>query len=139
MNYAGFWIRAVPFLIDQIIVNVPELLLEQLMVEVLGMDSFSQQLVGGVLSIAFYYWYFCRYQVRTGNTIGKRLFGIQVVDENTGHSITHRQAVIRSFGYLVSVVILGCGFLMAAFHSRKKTLHDNFAGTVCIRVPKKTA
>lgn len=139
MNYAGFWIRAIPFLIDQIIVNLPELLLEQVMVHFTGMDSFTQQLWGGVLSLIFYYWYYCRYQVKKGTTLGKKLFHLQVVDERTGKSLNHRQAVIRSFGYLVSVVIVGCGFLMAAFHPRKKTLHDGFAGTVCVRVPKKPA
>ena len=133
MNYASFWLRSVAHLIDFILVNGLELLLEYGLKEVTDMDSFTQQMVGVGLSLIFTYWYYCRYQVRTGTTFGKRIFGIYVVDEKTGQNMTHKQAVIRMCGYVVSYVVIGCGFLMAAFHPQRKALHDLFAGTVSIK------
>jgi uncharacterized RDD family membrane protein YckC len=133
MNYANFWLRSVAHLIDFILVNGLELLIEQGLKEATDMSSFTQQMIGVVLSLVFTYWYYCRYQVRTGTTFGKRIFGIYVVDEKTGQNMTHKQALIRMSGYVVSYVVIGCGFLMAAFHPQRKALHDLFAGTVSIK------
>ena len=136
MNYAAFWPRAVAHLIDFILVNGLELLLEYGLSEVFPIDSFTQQVIGVILSVGFTYWYYCRYQVRTGTTFGKKLFGIYVIDEKTGNNMTHKQAVIRMFAYVASSVLIGCGFLMAAFHPQRKALHDLLAGTVSIHRPK---
>jgi len=137
MKYAGFWPRSVAHLIDFVLVNGLELGLEYFFSVVTDMSSFTQQIVGVVLSLAFTYWYYCRYQVRTGTTFGKRLFSIYVIDEKTGQFLSHRQAVIRMFGYVASYLLIGCGFLMAAFHPQHKTLHDLFAGTVSVSRKKR--
>lgn len=132
-NYAGFWIRAVAHLIDFVLVNGAELILEYGVAKPFGMSAFSQQVIGVIFSLALSYWYYCRYQVRTGTTIGKKLFGIYVLNEKTGEFLTHKQAVIRLVGYVVSYLMIGCGFLMAAFHPQKKAFHDSMAGTVSVR------
>ncbi len=136
--YAGFWIRAVAHLIDFILVNGVELALEYGISTPLQLNGFSQQVVGVVLSIALAYWYYCVYQVRSGTTLGKKIFSIYVIDEKSGNTLSHKQSVIRLVGYLGSYAIIGCGFLMAAFSPQKKALHDLFAGTVSVRLPKKS-
>lgn len=136
MIYAGFWVRSVAHLIDFVLVNGVEFGLEYGVAKPFGMSAFSQQVIGVVLSLVLTYWYYCRYQVRTGTTIGKKLFGIYVLNEKTGEFLTHKQAVIRVVGYIGSYLMIGCGFLMAAFHPQKKGFHDLVAGTVSVRRPK---
>lgn len=133
IHYAGFWIRFVSHLIDFILINGVELSLEYGISKSAGISSFHQQILGAVLSIVLSYWYYCRFQVQKGTTLGKKLFGIYVVDERTGQPLNHRQAVIRLFGYVASYALIGCGFLMAAFHPQKRALHDLIAKTVTVR------
>lgn len=135
-QFAGFWIRSVAHLIDFLIVNGVEIMLEYGIAYPLGMEAFTQQVIGVILSLGLTYFYYCRYQVRTGTTIGKKLFRIYVLDEKTGAFLTHKQALIRTIGYVGSYLLIGCGFLMAAFHPQKKAFHDLIAGTVSVRRPK---
>ena len=136
MNYAGFWKRLVAHLIDFVLLNGVELGLEYGISGLLGLSSMVQQVLGFVLSLVLIYFYYCWYPVKKGTTIGKKLFSIYVVDAKTGEIFSSKQAVIRTLGYLPSYAMIGCGFLMAAFHPEKRTFHDLLAGTVCIIKPK---
>ena len=138
MNYAGFWIRFLAHLIDFILVNGVELALEYGISTPLKFSTFSQQILGVILTLGLCYWYYCVYQVKHGTTFGKRIFSIYVVDEYSGAYLSTKQAILRLIGYLFSYAIIGCGFLMAAFHPKKQGLHDLIAGTVSIRKPKLT-
>ena len=139
MIYASFWIRLLAHLIDFILLNGIELGLEYGIATPLKMPPVPQQILGAVFSLVLTYFYYIHYQVKTGTTLGKRVFDIYVVDEKTGNPITTKQAWIRLLGYLVSYAILGCGFLMAAFHPQRRALHDLMAGTVVIRRKKEIA
>ena len=132
-EYAGFWIRSVAHLIDFALINGIEFALEYGISTPLHLNSFVQQVIGVGFSIALAYWYYCVYQVRTGTTLGKKLFGIYVVDEKTRTFLSRKQAIIRLVGYVGSYLMIGCGFLMAAFHPQKKAFHDLVAGTVSVR------
>lgn len=135
--YAGFWIRLIAHVIDFVLVNGVELALEYGISKPLDLSAFNQQVVGVIISIGLSYWYYCRYQVKKGTTLGKKIFDIYVIDEKTGAGLTHRQAIIRLVGYLASYAIFGCGFLMAAYHPQKRALHDLIAGTISVRKPKR--
>ena len=135
-NYAGFWIRSVSHLIDFILVNAVELGLEYGISTPLQLTGFAQQVIGIGLSVGLSYWYYVHYQVKTGTTLGKKLFGIYVIDEKTGETLSRKQAMIRLVGYIGSYLMVGCGFLMSAFHPQKKAFHDLIAGTVSVRKPK---
>jgi uncharacterized RDD family membrane protein YckC len=134
--FAGFWIRSVSHLIDFILVNAVELSLEYGISTPLQLSGFAQQVIGIGLSIGLSYGYYVHYQVKTGTTIGKKLFGIYVIDEKTGATLSRKQAIFRLIGYIGSYLMVGCGFLMAAFHPQKKAFHDLIAGTVSVRRPK---
>jgi uncharacterized RDD family membrane protein YckC len=47
------------------------------------------------------------------------------------------QALARWASYLLSASLFGAGFLMAAFHPLKRTIHDLMAGTRVIRLAAK--
>ena len=63
----------------------------------------------------------------SGQTLGKMLFGIRVVN-NSGGMASTRQIIIRTFGWLISILLLGIGFLFLCF-GKKRGLHDLAAGT----------
>jgi uncharacterized RDD family membrane protein YckC len=67
-----------------------------------------------------------------GATPGKKFVHIKIVDANTLKDINNTQALTRSVGYIVSTLALLIGFIMVAFRSDKRGLHDLFAGTVVI-------
>ena len=67
-----------------------------------------------------------------GATPGKKFVHIKIVDAKTFEDIDNRQAVTRSFGYIVSTLAFFIGFIMVAFRKDKRGLHDLLAGTVVI-------
>ena len=67
-----------------------------------------------------------------GATPGKRFANIKIVDAKTFRGIDNKQAITRSFGYLVSTFTFLIGFLMVLFREDKRGLHDLLAGTAVI-------
>jgi uncharacterized RDD family membrane protein YckC len=63
-----------------------------------------------------------------GRTPGKMLMGIRVVGADDADP-TWSQAALRPLGYLLSLLPLGLGFLMAAVPPGKRALHDLLTGT----------
>lgn len=69
----------------------------------------------------------------TGLTIGKWATGLRVCRAD-GRDIGMARAFLRHFiGYPVSFLLLGVGFLMAAFTPGNRALHDWIADTVVVR------
>ena len=69
----------------------------------------------------------------TGFTIGKWAAGLRILKQN-GLEIGIGRALLRHFvGYPLSFITLGLGFLIAAFTSRGRGLHDLIAGTIVVR------
>ncbi len=67
-----------------------------------------------------------------GATPGKKFVHIRIVDAKTFKDIDNKQAITRSFGYIVSTLAFLIGFIMVAFRKDKRGLHDLLAGTVVI-------
>ncbi len=65
-------------------------------------------------------------------TPGKLLFDCEIVDARTGNRITTTQAILRNFGYFLSALPLGLGFLWILWDRRKQGWHDKIARTVVI-------
>lgn len=70
---------------------------------------------------------------RWGATVGKFLLGMRVVKMADAGQVTWLQAGARWSGYALSSFLFGAGFLMAAFHPRKRALHDLVSRTRVIR------
>jgi uncharacterized RDD family membrane protein YckC len=132
-DYAGFWQRAVAFLIDWLIVVVIAM---PIIVLAFGADYFSLDpvrragdlaialIVGGII-VAF--WRYC------GATPGKLAVGIKVVDAETGNAPSTGRLVVRLLCYLLSALPLSLGFFWVAVDRRKQGWHDKIAGTVVIQ------
>ena len=70
-------------------------------------------------------------------TLGKRIVGIEV-SGNDQQALTFRQAGIRSAARIVSSIMLGGGFVLAAFTERNRALHDVIASSLVTERPAGT-
>ncbi len=69
----------------------------------------------------------------TGWTLGKWATGLRI-ERRDGARLNFAYALLRhTVGYLVSLLTLGLGFLLAAFNREGRALHDILADTVVVR------
>ena len=67
-------------------------------------------------------------------TLGKMVVGIRDYSL-AGRRITFARASGRHFAKWISALLLGIGFLMAAFTEKKQALHDMMAETLVVKAP----
>ena len=144
----GFWQRTVAFLIDKILLYLTSFIL--FLIGILAIRS-GFQLCGDVLSIEIFtkltgnflifysimtllidVLYFTYFHGTTGQTIGKKILGIKVV-QSTGEPMTPGIAFLRWVGYIISGLILYLGYIWIAFDREKQGWHDKIAGTYVIK------
>ena len=137
LTWGGFWIRAVAYLIDAIVLNV---VLWVLAVAVSGQvdptaDIGSSMAWGTAVSGSFLVpaIYTIGFWITSGATPGKMAFGMQVVDAATGTPVTAGQAIGRFFAYIVSGAVFCLGFIWIGLDARKQGWHDKLASTVVVR------
>ena len=68
-----------------------------------------------------------------GQTIGKWATGLRIESLDGGELSVGRALLRHLVGYPLSFVTLGLGFLVAAFSTHGRALHDLIAGTVVVR------
>ena len=138
IDYIGFWKRFAATVADSVLWV---LITAPLLIGLYGVDYYQSEeaikgswdlLINHVLPVVLsvYLW------LRFAATPGKMLFHAVIVDANTLKPITWQQAVIRYFGYIPSILVLGLGFIWVAFDERKQGWHDKLAHTVVIRKEK---
>jgi predicted Zn finger-like uncharacterized protein len=134
---AGFWLRLVALMIDGLLVLVMQIVCGLLLV-MIGSDGFEPsssvalltQLFSMLLSL-FYWVFFTGYG---GQTPGKMLLRLQVICTD-GQPPGYGKAFYReTLGKFVSGIILGIGYLMAAFDDQKQALHDRMANTYVVKL-----
>jgi uncharacterized RDD family membrane protein YckC len=82
--------------------------------------------------------YFWLQHAQSGQTLGKRVFGIRVVDAESLDPVGSGQAGIRALYYFwVLIPVLGTPFqildtLWIFWNKRKQTLHDKIAETIVV-------
>ncbi len=70
-----------------------------------------------------------------GQTVGKQLVGIKVVNQRNRQIPGYFSAFLReAIGKFLSGLIFGLGFFWMLWDTQKQTWHDKIAGTVVIRV-----
>ena len=83
----------------------------------------------GIFIIYFGYFIFCEY-VMNGQTIGKRVLGLRVIQEN-GEPVGFFQILVRGF-LRSSVDMMYIGIFIILFSKKHKRLGDMAAGTIVI-------
>ena len=140
VRYAGFWIRFLARFIDGMILGMAGLILRLPLLLMLGMGtgrgySFGMTpalgaamgvslLVNFLLGMAYEVYF-----VSTrGATPGKMALGLKIVRAD-GSPVDAGLALGRYFAHWISGIILGIGYIMAAFDSQKRALHDRICET----------
>lgn len=87
--------------------------------------SIVQMILSALAYIGFWYY--------SGQTPGKKMMGIKVVDKSTCKKASLLQLFIRYIGYFISAITL-FGFLVPLIRKDRRTLHDILASTAVINV-----
>jgi uncharacterized RDD family membrane protein YckC len=130
VEFGGFWIRFGAVLLDALIVSLPLSIITGTLVYATGIDSLS------FLPTILFAIYIVYFEGTTGQTLGKKICGLKVISAKNGQTIGISMAVLRYVGKFISGLLLGIGYLMAAFDSKKRSLHDRIAATYVIKVKK---
>jgi uncharacterized RDD family membrane protein YckC len=143
-TYAGFWIRFLAALVDGLVIGVPMSVVSFLIdgdewTFTVGAGpaynpsaSVLLQLLTTVVGVVYYS---LQEGGPSGQTIGKRLCGIRVVDGETGQpGVGVGRGVGRYFGRILSGLPLLLGYLWMLWDPRKQTWHDKLVRTVVVRV-----
>ena len=115
---SGFWNRFVGLLIDVGILIFPLMLVSMVLPDE---GAFF-------LSLA----YFAGFWAVWGATPGKRLLGMSI-ERPDGSRIGPGRAVARYFAAMLSMLLLGVGFIMAGLREDKRALHDLICDTVVVQ------
>ncbi len=141
MQPAGFIRRVIAYIIDTCILFTLVLffIFSGLMGVHLstGIDSFYYEGSGAIflLSVLFLYMgYFTFFHAHAGQTPAKMIMRIKVVTHQ-GKIPSHFQALVRTFGFFLSHLFFGFGFLLTLIGHQKRALHDLFSSTQVILSP----
>lgn len=146
--YAGFWKRVAAYLIDAMVIGAASQIVQLV---VLGLffgfnassmsDPETMFASGtGILFVLALYLvplamnaaYYAAFHASSKQaTLGKMAVGIKVV-RTAGTRISLARGVGRFFAAMLSGLMLGVGFLMAAFTERKQGLHDMICDTLVV-------
>lgn len=153
-NYAGFWKRVLAYILDALVLYIPN----KLIMDAMGAEAAQTRLndavqaaadnVQAVLAayshfyadvgnatlvtgvLAWLYFAFCESSTWQA-TLGKLAVGIRVTDLH-GARISIPRALGRYPAKFLSVFTFGFGFLMAGWTRRKQALHDMVASTLVL-------
>lgn len=132
---AGFWIRLVAWLIDSLVLVGAQLILLTLMpgtsIEAYYTDNSLWTASDTIMSIFGAIYYTVGVSVFS-TTVGKRALGLYVLRPDAT-KVGGLRALGRYFAGGLSSFLLGIGFLMIAFSSEKRGLHDHICDTVVVR------
>jgi uncharacterized RDD family membrane protein YckC len=130
---APFSLRCGALLVDYIIV-VGIVAFATLLARALGDGRGSSLLtVGYVTALAVAFLNLVVVAGFSGRTLGKWVAGLRI-ERRDGEPLSFGRALVRHLiGYPLTLLTLGIGFLVAAFNSEGRALHDLLAGTVLVR------
>jgi uncharacterized RDD family membrane protein YckC len=149
VEYAGFWLRFWAGAVDVGIECLGALLLTiaidlflRRFGHFFGIDPWDLKVFTGVAYIvilAVGAWLYCAFMESSSwrATIGKRLFGLQVITIE-GERTTFGAATVRHFMKFLSLFCLTIGFLMSGWTKRRQALHDMPCDVLVIRLPEPT-
>ena len=120
-DYAGFWVRLAAAIVDSIVFQAA-----------LFVVIFINPGLSILLALTVQFLYSVSFIEENGQTLGKRLMKIRVVDEH-GNPPSLRQALVReTLGKILSAICLFLGFLTMITNKEKRGWHDKISGTYVV-------
>jgi uncharacterized RDD family membrane protein YckC len=129
---AGFWARFAALFIDSVLISIlPAILVG------IGSSNSSHGLIvfGYLLWFVGYIAYFVYFEGGpTGQTLGKRLLGIRIVDFNTGGPIGYGRGFVRLIGRVIAGFFCYLGYFWMLWDKEKQCWQDKMANDVVVPV-----
>lgn len=140
MEYAGFWVRFAARFLDGIITSIINVVITTIIGAMMGASAsttpeqaFEIQMIGTLAGVIVGIAYEVFFVGRFGATPGKMALKLKVVRPD-GDKVSYLRVFGRWWAMQLSGVILGIGYLMAAFDREEhKSLHDRICDTRVIR------
>lgn len=145
VTYAGFWVRAAAYVIDNVVVFAGLLIVRLLLSVVLS--AVQGTVLGG--NILFHYTlkdillyvcqvlYFILCTYCTGTTLGKRAMNLRVVDADGEGDLSLLNVVYReTVGRFLCSLPAGIGYLIAGLDKEKRGIHDMLCDTRVVYAKK---
>jgi len=132
-HFGGFWIRVGAYFIDLVVLIIPILLISFLFRSVAFAAAEIVEIIDAILPLIVWWVYTAvLHSSKWQATIGKKVVGLKVVDEN-GNRISFTRATGRYFAEFLSALILGIGYMMVGWTQKKQGLHDMIAATYVMK------
>lgn len=136
--YAGFWIRFAAFCVESIVGMVIGGVIGAVVGVIIRVDALHANpafymIVVQIFPLLGVVAYFVSFTHKEGQTFGKMLADIRVTDERGSLPLIPTAFLRVVVGKLVSSAIIGIGFVMCAFDTRKRALHDRIAAILVCR------
>ena len=155
VEYAGFWLRFLAFLIDSVVIGIGFVLILIPLVFLTGLGALLSRihpdeelseagvfLIVGVIflfvtvSLAVTWLYHAWMESSEWQaTLGKKALDL-VVTDMSGQRVTFGRATGRHFAKIITNLVsfgIGLGYIMAGFTAKKQALHDMIASCLVLR------
>lgn len=138
-RYAGFWIRFVAYMIDNLLIGIVQSIVTVIvMIPFIGAAgnidpanmlpffiAYGGAVVFSLFANAAYEAYFLG---RNGATPGKMILGLKVIRPD-GRPVTWKTGLFRFLAKILSSLTLSIGYMMAGWDEEKRSLHDRVCDT----------
>jgi uncharacterized RDD family membrane protein YckC len=153
VEYAGFWLRFIAFLIDNVVMGIGFVLILIPLIFLTGLGGFLSQIhpdeeindagifvllgfifLAATASLVFTWLYHALMESSEWQaTVGKKALGL-VVTDLAGQRVSFGRSTGRHFGKIITnMVPFLIGYIMAGFTEKKQALHDMLAGCLVLR------
>jgi uncharacterized RDD family membrane protein YckC len=135
--YAGFWTRFWAYLLDLIVIGSINRMIINPVFRALDVSLIEDGILSpmAIATAVVFYLYFVLMTKYFGQTLGKMVFGLKVV-ELDGKGLTWGTVIFREWiGRFISATIMVL-YVVVAFTKKKQGLHDLFADTTVIYEPR---
>jgi len=153
MEYAGFWLRVLAYLVDNVVIAVGLLCVLIPLFFLTGFGAIFSHIhpqedwgdAGALVIIGFIFlaamaslvvtWLYHALMESSEwqATVGKRMLGL-VVTDMAGQRVSFGRSTGRHFGKIITNMVPAfIGYIMAAFTERKQALHDMIAGCLILK------
>jgi uncharacterized RDD family membrane protein YckC len=139
---AGFATRLLAFAADAVVIDLVIWLVGgavAVVASALGTSRTADTVLLAVGTAVGAMWtagYFVFFWSTTGQTPGNRLMRIRVRDAREDRPLGIGHAVLRVLGGVLSLLLLGLGFLLILVESRRRGLHDLIGRSIVVYLPR---
>lgn len=135
--YAGFWMRFWAYLLDLIVIGSVNRMILNPVFRALDVPLAESEMFApiSIATAIVFYLYFVLMTKFYGQTLGKMVFGLKVVDLD-GKNLSWGTVIFREWiGRFISATVMIL-YIVVAFTNKKQGLHDLFADTSVIYEPR---